>query len=108
LLRATVLGSEQRRRLEAAIAGAPPGLSALPPGCAFAPRCRFADDRCRAVRSPEFTLAPGHNTHYLRVTAGEIELAAARALKLIIASDGPPETLPYLSGIGARYSALEQ
>src|SRR6266481_5066804 len=39
LLAATVLGAEPGRRLDA-IAGAPPDLSALPPGCAFAPRCR--------------------------------------------------------------------
>jgi peptide/nickel transport system ATP-binding protein len=29
------------------IPGMVPALSALPPGCAFAPRCPFADDRCR-------------------------------------------------------------
>jgi peptide/nickel transport system ATP-binding protein len=62
LLASTVLGSEPGRRLEA-IAGAPPDLSALPPGCAFAPRCRFA------------ALAPAHSSRCLRVAAGEIELA---------------------------------
>ncbi len=30
------------------IPGIVPALSALPPGCAFAPRCPHADDRCRA------------------------------------------------------------
>jgi peptide/nickel transport system ATP-binding protein len=68
------LGSEPGRRLEA-IAGAPPDLSALPPGCAFAPRCRLSDDRCRAAPPPEFALAPDHSTRCLRVAAGEIELA---------------------------------
>ncbi|MDB5857824.1 MAG: oligopeptide/dipeptide transporter, ATP-binding protein, partial [Ramlibacter sp.] len=38
LLAATV-GPEHRGRPLAAIAGAPPDLRALPPGCAFAPRC---------------------------------------------------------------------
>ncbi|MER5388972.1 ABC transporter ATP-binding protein [Saccharopolyspora sp. NPDC002686] len=28
------------------IRGQPPSLADLPPGCPFAPRCRFADDRC--------------------------------------------------------------
>ena len=51
LLAATVLGSEPGRRLQA-IAGAPPDLSALPPGCAFAPRCSLAIDRCRAEYPP--------------------------------------------------------
>jgi len=31
-----------------AIDGQPPDLSALPPGCAFAPRCPLADDQCRS------------------------------------------------------------
>ena len=32
----------------------------LPPGCAFAPRCRFADDRCRAEYPPYQEKQPGH------------------------------------------------
>jgi peptide/nickel transport system ATP-binding protein len=61
-------------RLEA-IPGAPPDLSALPPGCAFAPRCRHAEERCRNTPPPEFAFAPDHGTRCLRVAAGEIELA---------------------------------
>ncbi|OKK02543.1 peptide ABC transporter ATP-binding protein [Streptomyces sp. CB03234] len=37
------------RRLPA-MAGAPPAPGALPPGCAFAPRCPLAEDRCRTER----------------------------------------------------------
>lgn len=40
-----------RRRL-AAIAGEPPSLLLPPVGCAFAARCRSADDRCRRERPP--------------------------------------------------------
>ena len=36
-----------------------PALSDLPPGCAFAPRCAFADDRCRARVSALRGEAPG-------------------------------------------------
>jgi peptide/nickel transport system permease protein len=36
-----------RRRLEA-IAGLPPAVNDLPPGCAFAPRCTRATEACRA------------------------------------------------------------
>ncbi len=32
------------------IEGSPPDLAALPPGCAFAPRCRFANEACVATR----------------------------------------------------------
>ncbi len=35
-----------------AIAGSPPDLANLPPGCAFAPRCSRASDACRS-RAPE-------------------------------------------------------
>jgi len=41
-----------------AIEGQPPDLAALPPGCAFAPRCPRAMDRCRAEEPPDFTPAP--------------------------------------------------
>lgn len=34
-----------------AIAGQPPNLQALPSGCAFRPRCQYADDHCR-TRQP--------------------------------------------------------
>ena len=44
--------SDGRQRLTA-IDGQPPDLSALPPGCAFAPRCPCAFDACREAEPPE-------------------------------------------------------
>ena len=44
-----------------AIEGQPPDLAALPPGCAFAPRCREAFDRCREQAPPEFAPDPGRS-----------------------------------------------
>ena len=41
------------------IDGQPPDLTALPPGCAFRPRCRFAFDRCDAERPDLFAAAHG-------------------------------------------------
>src|SRR5690349_10787236 len=38
-----------------AIDGQPPDLAALPPGCAFAPRCPRVFDRCREAAPPEFS-----------------------------------------------------
>jgi peptide/nickel transport system ATP-binding protein len=35
-----------------AIPGRPPDLAALPPGCRFAPRCRYVQPRCRAEEPP--------------------------------------------------------
>jgi len=44
--------SDGRQRLTA-IEGQPPDLAALPPGCAFAPRCTSAFDRCLEAQPPE-------------------------------------------------------
>jgi peptide/nickel transport system ATP-binding protein len=74
LLASTVLGAAQGQRLEA-IPGAPPDMTALPPGCSFAPRCRHADARCLHDMPPELSLTPDHTVRCLRVADGEISLA---------------------------------
>ncbi|MEW6453922.1 MAG: ABC transporter ATP-binding protein [Pseudomonadota bacterium] len=43
-----------------AIPGAPPDLANLPPGCAFAPRCGEAIDRCRASIPSPVLAGNGH------------------------------------------------
>jgi len=53
---APVLGAPERR-LDA-IEGAPPPADDLPPGCAFAPRCRYVEARCRAGDIPLDRVAP--------------------------------------------------
>ncbi len=42
------------------IRGQPPDLQALPAGCAFAPRCDHAWDRCRQTRPQLRDIGPGH------------------------------------------------
>ena len=42
------------------IPGMVPSLADLPPGCAFAPRCAFADERCRREFPPYGQKRPGH------------------------------------------------
>jgi oligopeptide transport system ATP-binding protein len=57
----------------ATIPGLPPDLAHLPPGCAFAPRCAFAVERCQAGVAPGLAeIAPSHRSACLRVQAGEI------------------------------------
>lgn len=43
-----------------AIPGQPPNLAQLPPGCAFAPRCPYAVERCRDDEPEEVTVVNGH------------------------------------------------
>ena len=42
------------------IEGSPPDLAALPPGCAFAPRCRQVTDACLATRPALRRIGPDH------------------------------------------------
>src|SRR5690242_16961215 len=50
--------SDKTQRLTA-IDGQPPDLAALPPGCAFGPRCPSAFDRCRMTEPPAFAREDG-------------------------------------------------
>ena len=58
LLTSTVHGGMRGRTLDT-IPGSPPSLNQLPPGCAFAPRCRFVDERCTRGQPPVVELQPG-------------------------------------------------
>jgi oligopeptide/dipeptide ABC transporter ATP-binding protein len=48
------------------IPGSPPNLLAVPEGCAFHPRCAFAQDRCRAAVPPLRELAVNHRAACVR------------------------------------------
>ncbi|UUU25105.1 ABC transporter ATP-binding protein [Streptomyces sp. DSM 40750] len=47
----------RRRRRLPSIPGSPPTPDALPPGCAFAPRCPLVEDRCRHEEPRPWTTA---------------------------------------------------
>jgi peptide/nickel transport system ATP-binding protein len=49
----------RKKRLQE-IPGIVPALTHLPPGCSFAPRCPFADDRCRSVAPAYEEKRPAH------------------------------------------------
>jgi len=59
LMLATVRRGQKGRPL-VPIAGAPPNLALLPPGCAFAPRCPIAVDVCLTTAPTFHPVAPGH------------------------------------------------
>ncbi len=58
------------------IPGSPPDLAALGPGCAFAPRCRFATAQCRAERPPQRDVGPAHKSACWEIDALHGESAA--------------------------------
>jgi len=61
LMGSTVKRANKGKRL-LAIDGSPPDLAALPPGCAFAPRCRASDETCRTAPPPETAIDRAHKT----------------------------------------------
>nr|WP_128562871.1 ABC transporter ATP-binding protein [Methylobacterium crusticola] len=64
LLRSTVQGAAKGARLTP-IAGAPPDLADLPPGCSFAPRCPDAREACLAASPDLYRPAPGQGARCL-------------------------------------------
>jgi oligopeptide transport system ATP-binding protein len=53
---------DQKGQQLAAIGGLPPNLMHIPPGCAFNPRCKYAQDVCREDRPPLREVAPGRES----------------------------------------------
>jgi peptide/nickel transport system ATP-binding protein len=69
LLRSRAHGALARGARLQTIAGSPPDLAALPPGCAFAERCAFAQDACRGQQPAAVVLAADHQARCLRTDA---------------------------------------
>lgn len=67
LLHGRAHGAMQKGQRLQTIPGSPPDLAALPPGCAFAPRCAYAEARCREALPGIVPVAPGHEVRCVRV-----------------------------------------
>src|SRR6202046_4635084 len=65
LLASIVHGGLRGRVLET-IPGTPPNLAQIPPGCAFAPRCRYVVDACTRGDVPVAMSPPGAMLRYIR------------------------------------------
>jgi oligopeptide transport system ATP-binding protein len=61
LMEASPSARDGRARIRP-IDGYPPDIAALPTGCAFHPRCPFAQDRCRTEEPALRTVAPGRDS----------------------------------------------
>ena len=66
-LMAAVPKMDARAERLVAIEGQPPALQRLPPGCRFAPRCRYADERCGREYPPPFAVGPAHEAACWRI-----------------------------------------
>ena len=66
LLQSRLHGAMERGQPLQTIPGAPPDLTAIPPGCAFAPRCRWATDACLQAVPAAREIAPGHLARCVR------------------------------------------
>jgi peptide/nickel transport system ATP-binding protein len=64
LMRSTVHDVPKGQRLTP-IAGSPPNLAALPPGCSFAPRCRYAHAVCNESYPPPLMLGAQHGYEHV-------------------------------------------
>ena len=89
------LGDAPHTRL-AAIGGRPPDLVNPPPGCAFAPRCPYARQRCLDER-PELRPSPSDSSHlfacHFPVDSPEsMEIKDQRIAAALIAKAPPPIT----------------
>jgi peptide/nickel transport system ATP-binding protein len=69
LMEATVRRGQKGRPL-VPIPGAPPTMIAVPPGCAFAPRCPQAHDACRTIRPDPRAVAEHHTARCHLVAQG--------------------------------------
>lgn len=76
--------ADKRQDRLLAIPGRPPDPGERGGGCPFAPRCSFADDRCRTERPPLIEVGPGHQAACHRVG---VVREAARGAGLLSVSE---------------------
>ncbi len=71
-LQRSIPGLQPKGETLYSIPGLPPDVSRRIDGCAFAPRCEFAVDRCRVETPALAPIGPAHRQACLRVQAAEI------------------------------------
>jgi peptide/nickel transport system ATP-binding protein len=69
LLASTVHGGSMRGQRLEAIPGAPPDLADVPTACSFAPRCKYAEQRCVAALPPLASIGGAHLVRCVRAEA---------------------------------------
>ena len=69
------------------IPGAPPDLSKPIPGCPFAPRCEFAQEKCTTSPIALKEITPDHFSACLRIQLREIDLTPAHLANRLFAGE---------------------
>lgn len=69
------------------IPGAPPSLTALPPGCPFSPRCPLAVEECRQAEPALLEVGAAHSAACIRTE----EVAGRSAAEIYGVATDPPE-----------------
>ena len=90
--------AETRERLYS-IPGAPPDLVNPPAGCRFAPRCRYATDKCR-TEGPELTGETTAHTYRCFFPVGAKEKSVAGHLTVVEPAAGAAEELVEEQSVG--------
>jgi len=91
--------AETRERLYS-IPGAPPDLVNPPKGCRFAPRCRYATDKCR-TEAPDLTGETTAHTYRCFFPVGAKERTVAGHLTVVAPTVGAEEELLDEQPVGA-------
>jgi oligopeptide/dipeptide ABC transporter ATP-binding protein len=99
LLAALPVADVRRRRTRYRIGGDIPTLVDPKPGCRFAPRCPFVEERCRAV-DPELQPRPGAPQHLVACLRAEAVASVSPAE--LLQEGGPP---PLASSTGEAVAA---
>ena len=84
------------------IPGAPPSLTALPPGCPFSPRCPLAVDACLSAEPGLVPVGPAHSAACIRTE----EVAGRSAADIYGVATEPPPGEDHPRGVVVRVRDL--
>jgi len=94
------------RQVLEGIAGSAPAPRRRPQGCSFAPRCAFAEARCRELEPPLTLVAPGQEVRCVR--AEELSITPRASLAVVGESASSPAAAPLveLDNVTAYYGGV--
>src|ERR1700761_2947825 len=85
-----------------AIGGLPPDLASPPPGCRFAPRCRYATEQCRTAEPPLSGTEGEHRFACWHPADGPLPVPVPRPAPVPLSSNGAESPVPASAGADAE------